>query len=182
MKAPTPKPRAKRRKDAKLSPEKLGMEKFAELVEGLCGPWGYLEAAEWLKAECGETLSQSGWSGFHQRYVAPVLKERMEFAMMGARAMETQAKEAGVFDDATILEIRRKGYQMLRDPSADPEETRKWMETYIKMMVAMREREKAQQMAKSKIEAGLEALYQEIKGNRKAEAAFKIIQEEVKAA
>lgn len=172
----------KRRSDAKLSPEKLGMEKFAALVEGLCCAWTYDQAAEWLRVECGETVSGSAWTDFHARYVAPVLNDRMEFAMMGARAMEAQAKEAGVFDDATILEIRRRGYQMLRDPAADPEETRKWMETYIKMMVAMREREKAQQMAKSKIEAGLEALFEEIKGNRKAEAAFKIIQEEVKAA
>lgn len=179
---PPAKATRKKRADAKLSPEALGLEKFAALVEGLCCGWTYTQAADFLLVECGETVSGSAWTEFHAQYVAPVMNERMEFALMGARAMEAQAKDAGIFDDATILEIRRRGYQMLRDPSADPEETRKWMETYIKMMVAMREREKAQQAAKSKIEAGLEALFEEIKGNRKAEALFAQLKQEVKAA
>lgn len=172
----------KKRADAKLSPESLGVEKFAALVEGLCCAWTYTQAADYLLAECSQTVSGSAWTEFHAQYVAPVIQERSEFALMGARSVEKVAQESGAFDGATVLELKRKAYQMMRDPSADQEEARKWMETYIKAMAGVRERDKAIAAAKKGIEAGLEALFAEIKGNAKAEALFKQLQEVVSKA
>lgn len=129
----------KERGDSKLAVEKLGLERHTELVQGLAGGWTYDQALDWLSGECGEVVSLSALTPFYRRHVVPVLRDRKRFAFLGSRAVETFAKQQGVFDAATILDFKEKAQRMMRDPDTDPEEARKWMETYIKTMAGERD-------------------------------------------
>jgi hypothetical protein len=172
----------KTRKDAKLSAETLGAERFAELKQGMVGGWGYELAQAWLEENFGWGVALSTWSEFHKREIAPILKAQVQFAAMGALSIENLARESEAFDEANLLELRRRANQMLRDPNADPKETRAWLETYVRAMATQKERDKLKAATKTDIEKGLEALFAEIKGNKKAEAIFAQLQEVVKAA
>lgn len=134
--------------NSKLSAKNMGADKQAELIRGLADGWTYDMALEWLSVECGISVSLSALTPFHKRHVLPLLQDRKRFALMGAEAVEEFAKKQGVFDAATILDFKEKAARMLRDPNADSEETRKWMETYIKAMAAMREDEKLAMLKK----------------------------------
>lgn len=129
----------KERGDSKLATEKLGVERHTELIQGLAGGWTYDQALDWLTGECGVAVSLSALTPFYQRHVVPVLRDRKRFAFLGSQAVETFAKQQGVFDAATILDFKEKAARMMRDPDADPEEARKWMETYIKTMAGERD-------------------------------------------
>jgi hypothetical protein len=172
----------KTRKDAKLSAETLGAEKFAELKQMLLASCGYDVSQQWMLENFGWGVSDSTWSEFHKREIRPILRAQVQFAAMGAKSIEDMARESEAFDEANLLELRRRANQMLRDPNADPKETRAWLETYVRAMATQKERDKLKAATKTDIEKGLEALLAEIKGNKKAEAIFAQLQEVVKAA
>lgn len=130
------KPR-KARGDSKL--DALPPAQLAELVQGLAAGWTYDQALDWLSTECGVPISLSALTPFYRRHVVPLLQDRKRFAFLGSQAVEKFAKQQGVFDAATILDFKEKAQRMMRDPDADPEEARKWMETYIKTMAGERD-------------------------------------------
>jgi len=129
----------KERGDSKLHVDELGAERHAELIQGLAGGWTYDQALDWLDAECSVSISLSALTPFYRRHVVPLLQDRKRFAFLGSQAVEKFAKQQGVFDAATILDFKEKAQRMMRDPDTDPEEARKWMETYIKTMAGERD-------------------------------------------
>lgn len=138
--------------------------------------WTLERIAAALPELCGFTASLSSVSEF---YAWLRLKRRMEGA--AAKAQQTRL-------------------QLAKDPEFTPEAIERVADTVfasealddgdIKAYVAIArlrltkekhelERQKLQAAAKGKIEAGLDALYQEIRGNARAEAKFKELQEVV---
>lgn len=130
----------KARADSKL--DALPPERLAELVQGLLCGWSYLQAIDWLKVECGVSVSPSSFTPFHRRHVEPVLRERKQFAALSAITLAKMAKETDAFDAAAIGELKEYAYRLIRDPESDPEEARKWMETLIKAQAGQRDSRK----------------------------------------
>lgn len=124
----------------------------------LCG-WSYTQAADWLQVECGLSVSLSSFTPFYQRHVAPVLKERKQFAALSAKTLAKMATETEAFDAAAIGELKEYAYRLIRDPNSDPEDARKWMETLIKAQAGQRDSRKLAMLeanardAKAKLEA-----------------------------
>jgi hypothetical protein len=126
----------KARGDSKL--DALPDHQHAELVQGLLGGWTYMQAIDWLAVECGVTARLHSFTPFYQRHVGPILVERKQFAALSARTLGKLAKETQAFDAAAIGELKEYAYRLMRDPSGDPEEARKWMETVIKAQAGER--------------------------------------------
>lgn len=127
----------KPRGDSKL--DALPPDKQAELVQGMLCGWTYGQAADWLSAECSLSVSGSAWTPFYQRHVAPILKERKQFAALTAGTLAKMAKETEAFDAAAIAELKEYAYRLIRDPNSEPEHARKWMETLIKAQAGQRD-------------------------------------------
>lgn len=126
----------KARGDSKL--DQLPDHQHAELIQGLLGGWTYMQAIDWLAVECGVTARLSSFTPFYQRHVGPILVERKQFAALSANTLGKLAKETKAFDAAAIGEMKEYAYRLMRDPSSDPEEARKWMETVIKAQAGER--------------------------------------------
>lgn len=174
---------AKKRKargDSKL--DTLPLEKKKELIDGLVCGWTYAAAQEWLSAECGVSVSGSAWTPFYGRHVEPILQDIKNFALMSAQSLSDQADATRVFTEATKAAFVENAYQLMRSPGADAEEKRKWMETLIKDAASNRDDRKLSMASKGQIEKGLDALFEEIKGNKKAEALFAQLREAVSQA
>lgn len=151
----------KARGDSKL--DGLPKERLDELVAGMIGGWTYEQAREWCAAECGVSVSLSSFTPFYQRHCAPVLKERKQFAALSAGTIAKLAKETEAFDAAAIAELKEYAYRLIRDPNADPEQSRKWMETLIKAQAGARDSRKIAMLeAKASRMDALEAKAKEI--------------------
>lgn len=127
----------KPRGDSKL--DGLPADKKQELIQGLLANWTFAQAADWLRVECGVSVSYSAWTPFYERNVEPILVEQKQFAALSAKVLGKMAEESGAFDAAAIGELKERAYRMMRDPESDPEEARKWMETVIKAQAGSRD-------------------------------------------
>ncbi|MEI6655826.1 MAG: hypothetical protein WCP45_13765 [Verrucomicrobiota bacterium] len=127
----------KARGDSKL--DSLPPARLAELVQGLLCGWSYMQAIDWLQVECGFSVSLSAFTPFYKRHVEPVLRERKQFAALSAKTLARMASETEAFDAAAIGELKEYAYRLIRDPSSDPEDARKWMETLIKAQSGSRD-------------------------------------------
>lgn len=171
------KPR-KTRSDSKL--DSLEPEsRVLELRDGLIAGWSHDAAKEWLWEECQVTTSGAALTHFFRRHCVPLLQERKKWAALSAEALGEMATETQAFEDAAIGELIEFAYQFIRDPKGDPEAKRKWMETLIKGQGSRREDRRVAAAIKNKIEAGLDALAEEIKGNKKAQAIYAELKKEV---
>lgn len=160
----TPKLR-KARGDSKL--DSLPPAQLAELVQGLLCAWTYTEAVDWLKVECGVAVSLSSLTPFYSRHVLPVLVERKQFAALSAKALAKLATESEAFDAAAIGELKEYAYRLIRTPTTEPEEARKWMETLIKAQAGQRDSRKLSllEAAAREAKAKLTALASAAKSN-----------------
>ena len=127
----------KARGDSKL--DNLPEAARDELVHGILTGWSYETARQWVLESCGVSVSLSAFTPFYARHVAPVLKERKQFAALSARTLAKLAKESDAFDAAAIGELKEYAYRLIRDPNSEPEEARKWMETLIKAQAGARD-------------------------------------------
>jgi hypothetical protein len=148
--ATTKKPR-KPRGDSKL--DSLPADKKAELIDGLVCGWTYRQAADWLQAECGCSVSGSAWTPFFERHVEPILNDIRNFAKMSALKLAREMEDEDIFEKATIREFQENAYQLMRTPGADPEEKRKWMETVLKKMAGVRDDRKVAMLEKKAAQA-----------------------------
>ena len=127
----------KARGDSKL--DSLPAGQLAELTQGLLCGWTYVATLDWLKVECGVSVSLSSLTPFYSRHVEPILLERKKFAALSASTLAKLAKESDAFDAAAIGELKEYAYRLIRDPNSDPEDARKWMETLIKAQAGGRD-------------------------------------------
>ena len=147
----------KPRGDSKL--DGLPPDKKRELIQGLLANWTFVQAADWLKVECGVSVSGSAWTPFYERNVEPILVEQKQFAAMSAKALGKMAEESEAFDAAAIGELKEYAYRLIRDPNSDPDQARAWMETLIKAQAGQRDSRKlslleaAAKEAKAKLQA-----------------------------
>lgn len=114
----------------------------AELVQGILTGWSYEQARQWVEQACGKSVALSAFTPFYQRHVAPILKERKQFAALSAQTLAKLASESEAFDAAAIAELKEYAYRLIRDPQSKPAEARAWMETLIKAQAGQRDSRK----------------------------------------
>lgn len=159
----------KPRSDSKL--DGLSSSQRAELIRLLADGCSYKQALEWLEAECMVTVSLSALTPFYKRHVVPLLKERRDYAAAQAEAIVAQVGAID-WDVASRERLRQLAFRELNREDADVDTVEKLANLMLKSSQQEIERERLMSNLKSKIDAGLDALFAEIKGNPKAEKLF----------
>jgi len=170
-------PDKKPRPDSML--DRLPESRIMELRDGLLSGWGHEECRSWLATECGVIIkSGSTLTRFYSRHCAPVISERRRLAAVKS---ETYVKDAGRtdWDAATAELVSQITFEMLDGQRTDPKIAEKFVKLVLKKDAQDQSRAKARDLAQSKIAAGMDALFSEIKGNSKAEQLFQQLQEAV---
>jgi hypothetical protein len=170
----------KARGDSKL--DNLPEAAREELVQGILTGWSYEAARQWVMESCGVSVSFSAFTPFYGRHVAPVLKERKQFAALSAQTLAKLATESEAFDAAAIGELKEYAYRLIRDPNSKPEEARKWMETLIKAQAGQRDSRKLAMLeAKADRMDALEAKAREItQGGGLSAETLEVIEKQLK--
>lgn len=165
----------KERPDSLLA--KLQESRVLELRDGMLSGWSHAECRSWLATECAVVFnSPSVLTRFYKRHCAPVVRERRRLAAVKS---EVYVKESGRTDwDAATKElVSQITFEMLDGQRTDPKIAEKFVKLVLKRDAQEQSRDKLQASKQTKIDSGLEAMFAEIKGNPKAEAAFKQLQE-----
>jgi hypothetical protein len=171
----------KERKDCKLSRDNLGEECFLELRTRLLRGEGLSDLVEWLRTEHQVETIGPRLSEFWQKHCKPLRDDERQLAALKAEGL---IEEAGRTDwNAGTMElVKQVSFEMMSGQRTDPKTAEKFIKLILKADKQDQDREKLKAASKSKIEEGLEALFAEIKGNKKAEAIFAQLKQEVKAA
>ena len=173
-------PDKKPRPDSML--DRLPESRIMELRDGLLSGWGHEECRSWLATECGVIVkSGSTLNTFYKRHCAPIIRERRKLAAVKS---EIYVKEAGRtdWDAATAELVSQVTFEMLDGQRTDPKIAEKFVKLVLKKDAQDQSRNKAKELARSKIDAGMEAMLAEIKNNPKALAIFQQLQEAVSKA
>ncbi len=176
-----PDPDKKPRKDSILDSQ-LSEDQKEELRRMLMTGFGQDECIEWLRTTCGVVI-KSGYTltKFWQRHCKPVVNERRQFAAVKAEAIVDKAGRTD-WNAATMELVKQVSFEMMSGQRIDPKTAEKFIKLILKADAQDQNREKLAKTAKSDIEKGLDALFEEIKGNKKAEVIFAQLQEVVKTA
>lgn len=172
----TPDPK-KPRCDSML--DRLPESRVMELRDGLLNGWSQDEAKSWLATECGMIVKSGATiTRFYKRHCAPVISDRRKLAAVKS---EIYVKEAGRTDwDAATMElVSQVTFEMLDGQRSDPKVAEKFVKLVLKRDAQDQSRNKAKELARTKVDAGMEAMFAEIKGNSKAEAAFRALKEAI---
>ena len=150
-----------------------------ELRDRLLAGERYEALLSWLATECGVVSSLASLSGFYKRHCVPVIRESRQLAAVKAEAIVDDAGRTD-WNTATMELVKQVSFEIMSGQQVDTKTAEKFVKLILKADAQATDKDKLTNASKSKIEAGLDALLAEIKGNPKALAAFKIIQAEVK--
>ena len=170
----------KERKDCNLSRDNLGEEVFLELRTRLLKGEGHSEIVEWLTTEGIDTAGPR-LSEFWKKHCKPIKDEADQLAAVKAEGIIDGAGRTD-WNAATMELVKQVSFEMMSGQRTDPKTAEKFIKLILKADKQDQDREKLKAASKSKIEEGLDALFAEIKGNKKAEIIFAQLQEVVKAA
>lgn len=170
------KPRADSKLD-NLKPE----SRILELRDMLLAGDSYETCKSWLATECGVTCSGSALTAFYKRHCLPLLRESRQLAAVKAESIISDAGRTD-WNAGTLELVKQVSFEMMSGQRVDPKTSEKFIKLILKADAQDAAREKFKAATKTKIEEGLEALFAEIKGNKKAEALFAQLQEVVSKA
>lgn len=173
------KPDKKPRADSKL--DSMPESRVMELRDGMLSGWSHEECKSWLASECAVTCSGSALTAFYKRHCVPIVRESRQLAAVKAEAIVAEAGRTD-WNAGTLELVKQVSFEMMSGQRTDPKTSEKFIKLILKADAQDAAREKFKAATKTKIEEGLEALFAEIKGNRKAEALFKQLQEVVSKA
>lgn len=167
----------KARGDSKL--DNLKPEsRVLELRDLLLGGATYKKARIWLLETCRETTNAEAMTRFWQRHCQPIKDEEMSLT---AAAAEGYIDRMGKTDwDSAMRELMKQTtFEILSGQAVDP----KVAGVYVKNMLKIRDQDdaasRAAEAARTKEEAGVDALMESAKGNKKAMALLKQFQEAI---
>ena len=166
------KPRADSKLD-NLTPESRVLELRDLLLSGA----SQQECKQWLAKECGVTTTGDALTRFWKKHCLPIVRESRQLAAVKAEGI--LADRATDWDAATLELVRQVSFEMMSGQRTDPKVAEKFIKLILKADAQEQSREKLKAATKTKIEEGLDALFAEIKGNKKAEALFAQLQEVV---
>lgn len=142
--------------------------------------WSQEQVREWLEDVHGVKCSAGAFSAWQRWYG---LNSRMTGAKtLASQVMEELKKSKPDLSAEEIMEYGQLVFAMEALEEKDSKGFLGFANLAEKQAARRMEQEKMSLAAKSKIEAGLEALFEQIQGNAKAEKIFRQLQKEVAAA
>jgi hypothetical protein len=164
---PPKKPRADSILDSRLTEEQK-----EELRAMLMSSRSHAECIAWLWQSCGvEVKSGSMLTTFWQRHCAPIVNANRTLNAVKAENYVDAAKRTD-WDTATTELVKQTTFEILSGQTIDP----KTADVYVKNVLKIREqddaRERLREAARTKEEAGIDALTAEAEGNPEALAAL----------
>ena len=159
---------------------KQGTDAFSRAVsQMISGGMAYSELVIWFKTEFGIKTSISALRRFWQGTVEPDLAELQKNAGKLAEIIisHDDGDDTDQLTGAAISLVKRRALELMVDPNADPKERHSTVRQLLTIRSQDLEREKLKQSLMSKLEAGIAALWDEIKGNAKAEAKVRELEE-----
>lgn len=171
------------RKTHAILQTKLGDAQQAQLADWLISGMKYHEAVPVIEKEFGLKLG-GGWKrqlgDFWSAVCVPQLLRHRHQAVTTSEEIATEAKaRPGQFDAATIDALKQKSFELSINPGANPKDVQALFSLVLKARDQdehARDREhdlkKWQAAQKSKIETGLDALFDEVKRSAEALALF----------
>jgi hypothetical protein len=148
----------------------------------------YLQVKDYILEKYQIETSAAALSKFWETMAAPVLLARRHRAVETADEIADEAiARPGKFDAATIDALKQKAFELAIAPGADPRDVKslfmlvlKARDQEIDAQTLALESEKFRATIASKVEAGLDAIHAEIKGNAKALALFQQMRDAVR--
>lgn len=162
----------------------LPMEQQKQLCEWLLdGGLSYRAAAAAMDKEYQVKTSATAVFDFYHTVCAPELLRRRSVAVSTAEDIATEAEATpGRWDVAAIDRLKQFVFELMLNPNADPKEVKAVYGLVLKARDQDIAKAKLEAATKSKIEQGLDALMEEIKGNERAMAVFRELKEVVNKA
>jgi len=161
-------------KDKKPRPDsildtQLNEAQKEELRAMLMSARSHAECMSWLSQSCGVVVkSGDTLNRFWKRHCAPLVNENRKLAAVKAENYVDGAKRTD-WDAATDELIRQVTFEILSGQAIDP----KTADVYVKNVLKIREQEAAEkrlrEVARTKEEAGIDALADAAKGDKEAE-------------
>lgn len=143
-----------------------------ELRAMLMSGYSHAECKAWLSQHCGVVVkSGDTLTTFWRRHCAPLVNENRKLASVKAENYVDASKRTD-WDSATTELMKQATFEILSGQTLDP----KTADIFVKNVLKIREqddaRERARKAERTKEEAGIDALAEEAKGNKEAEAAL----------
>lgn len=160
----------KPRKDSKL--DNLPESRVMELRDKLLANEGYEDIVQWLAVECGCPVSISALTPFYRRHCAPLIRDKRQLSAVKAEVLVDDAGRTD-WNAATMELVKQTSFEILNGEKLDPKTAISFLKIVLKADAQETDKSKAKETAKSKEEAGIDALAENAKGNKEAEAALK---------
>jgi hypothetical protein len=111
----------KPRSDSKL--DSLPEEQFEHLRDMLLANASHRKILQWLKDECGVTVSGSAFTTFYRRHCAPLVRDKRKLAVLKSEDLgEQMAKDPAKWDAAIIDKVKQHVFEFLDLESPKPED------------------------------------------------------------
>lgn len=170
----------KPRPDAKL--HHLSLEQQRELAEWLLGGMSYQAARDQVAKEFDLETSTGALHDFYHAFCVPELLRRRREAVTTAEDIARDVAESpGRWDEAATDALKQRVFELMLVPSSSPKDVKQLFDLVLRAQKQEIERDKLTAATKDKITAGLDALYEEIKGNEAAVEIFNQLKEVVAA-
>lgn len=157
----------KARGDSKLDSLKPE-SRVLELRDLLLGGATYKEAKAWLLETCKETTTGDALMRFWRRHCQPIRDEEMSLAAVAAEGIIDRAGRTD-WDAATRELMKQVTFEMISGQKVDA----KTAGVYVRNMLKIRDQDdtaaKLKEAARTKEEAGIDALLEAAKGDKEAE-------------
>lgn len=169
------KPRGDSKLD-KLTPESRVLELRDLLLSGAT----YKEAKKWLLETCEVTTTGDALMRFYKRHVQPLKDEEMSLTAAVAEGLISRVGAVD-WDAATEELMRQTTFELLSGQEVDPKTKVNYLRVWSKIREQKGNEAKAQDLARSKEEAGIDALVEAAKGDKEAEELLRKLNERLKA-
>ena len=129
------------------------------------------DAVDLIKKRWHVKTSTAGVSGFWRRICSPFLEERMRRSSTLARRISGELDSEAV-QGALLDQVTAAAFDLMSSPNPDPKAVARYTNLILKADKQSMDRTKLAAATKSKIEIGLDALADAIKGNKAAEKIY----------
>lgn len=167
----------KPRSDSKL--DSMPESRVLELRDMLMAGASHRNVLDWLAVECGVSVSTSALTSFYKRHCVPVLRDKRRLAAVKAEAIVDDAGRTD-WNTATMELVKQVSFEIMSGEQIDTKTAEKFIKLVLKADAQATDKDKLNAATKTKVEAGLDAMHEEIKDNPAALRAFSAMKEALK--
>lgn len=165
-------PDRKPRKDSVLDGEALTDAQRGELRDKLLAGASHSGCKAWLRTlGVPEIKGKDTLTRFWRRHCLPVRNANRRFSSAKAEALIDEAGRTD-WNTATMELAKQASFEILDGQQLDPKTALSFLKIVLKADAQETTKSKVKELAKDKAAAGIDALAEEAKGNKEAEAAL----------